>query len=97
MTEDDEIRALRSRLYEQQDRLDQREAELLDHVTMQAIALTLLKFHRSKGRIKPAALNDIRFARKQWSEGDFKPRQELDRILSETIMDKEIRKDTPRG
>lgn len=75
--------------------LRKREEALIDNVTMQAIALVILKMHRSKGRIKPAALNEIRHARTAHREGEYDPRAQLARILDDTLMDKEERRESP--
>lgn len=88
---------LRESLLEKREReLREREARLIDNVTMQAITLVLLKHHRSKGTIKPAALNEIRTAVTQFGAGDYDPKAQLRRILDETVMDREQRRETPR-
>jgi len=74
----------------------EREARLIDNVTMQAITLVLLKHHRAKGTIKPAALNEIRTAVTQFGAGDYDPKAQLRRILDETILDREQKRETPR-
>lgn len=92
-----ELRELENRLSAREAELIKREARLIDDVTMQAISLVLLQSLRKNGKIKPAHLNEIRFAREQFGAGDYQPREKLLRVLSETAIDREQRRDTPQG
>ncbi len=92
-----ELRSFQSALDRREQELNAREARLIDRVTMQAISLVLLQALRKNGKIKPAHLNEIRFARELFDKGDYEPRAKMERILSETVIDREQRRDTPQG
>lgn len=86
-------------LQEAQARLDKREKEiadreqaLIDNVTMQAITLVLLKALRKNGKLKPADLREIEFARTRFVGGEYDPLKLLRNILATTELDREDRR-----
>lgn len=77
-------------------KLSEREAKLIDNVTMQAISIILLRTLRKNGKIKPAHLNEIRFAPDKFQNDEYNPKRLLDNVLQETFLDREERIPTPR-
>lgn len=91
-----ELQSMEAHLSARERAVREREDRLIDNVTMQAISLVLLQALRKNGKIKPAHLNEIRFAKEQFSSGDYQPREKLNRILTETVIDREQRRDLPK-
>ncbi len=90
------IRARGDELNAWEAKLSEREAKLIDNVTMQAISIILLRTLRKNGKIKPAHLNEIRFAQKQFNNDEYNPRGLLENVLRETFLDREERRPTPK-
>lgn len=88
--------ARRDALDDREAKIQQREDRLIDNITMQAVMIILLRTLRKNGKIKPADLNEIRFARSNWQSDDYNPELQLQRILAETFLDKEERRPTPQ-
>ena len=72
-----------------------REAQLIDNITMQAIAVVLLRSLRKNGKLKPSDRTEIGYAAARFANDDFHPRKMLTRILSETDLDREERRVRP--
>ena len=79
-----------------EEKLSEREAKLIDNVTMQAISIILLRTLRKNGKIKPAHLNEIRFAPEKFNNDEYNPKRLLENVLQETWLDREERKPTPK-
>jgi hypothetical protein len=88
--------ARRDKLDAWEAKLSEREAKLIDNVTMQAISIILLRTLRKNGKIKPAHLNEIRFAPDKFQNDEYNPKRLLDNVLQETFLDREERIPTPR-
>lgn len=88
--------ARRDQLDIREAKLAEREAKLIDNVTMQAISIILLRALRKNGKIKPAYLNEIRFASEKFMNDEYNPKRLLENVLQETFLDREERKPTPK-
>jgi hypothetical protein len=88
--------ARRDKLDVREKQLLEREAKLIDNATMQAISIILLRTLRKNGKIKPAHLNEIRFAPEKFNNDEYNPKRLLENVLRETWLDREERLPTPK-
>lgn len=66
----------------------------VDHRFLSAFVLVTLKAMRRKNMLKPADLTELRLALQSGSRGPVYER--LKRVLDETVLEKEERRETPR-